>query len=154
MVTPAQTGLRRLERKAVASDLLLVVEVGRLELWPACWSSPWCRLRWRADLRFLSTRGDRSCLLRSPTCRLRVCPPCTGGLRSRPVADASGAPVLRDQGPIGRPGTAGSIQASRGNSRLRVGHLWPRRGPRQHPKIPQVPVQRQVAMLRRITPAT
>ena len=24
----------------------------------------------------------------------------------RPVADASGAPVLRDQGPIGRPGTA------------------------------------------------
>jgi hypothetical protein len=28
------------------------------------------------------------------------------GLRSRPVADASGAPVLRDQGPIGRPGTA------------------------------------------------
>jgi hypothetical protein len=32
MVTPAQTGLRRLERKAVASDLLLVVEVGRLEL--------------------------------------------------------------------------------------------------------------------------
>jgi hypothetical protein len=28
-----------------------------------------------------------------------VCPPCTGGLRSRSVADASGAPVLRDQGP-------------------------------------------------------
>ena len=27
------------------------------------------------------------------------------------VADASGAPVLRDQGPIGRPGTARSIQA-------------------------------------------
>jgi hypothetical protein len=27
-------------------------------------------------------------------------------LRSRPVADASGVPVLRDQGPIGRPGTA------------------------------------------------
>ena len=26
--------------------------------------------------------------------------------RSRPVADACGAPVLRDQGPIGRPGTA------------------------------------------------
>jgi hypothetical protein len=26
--------------------------------------------------------------------------------RSRPVADSSGAPVLRDQGPIGRPGTA------------------------------------------------
>ena len=30
-------------------------------------------------------------------------------LRSRPVADASGAPVLRDQGPIGRPGTARPI---------------------------------------------
>jgi hypothetical protein len=28
------------------------------------------------------------------------------GVWSRPVADPSGAPVLRDQGPIGRPGTA------------------------------------------------
>ena len=28
------------------------------------------------------------------------------GFRSRPVADAYGAPLLRDQGPIGRPGTA------------------------------------------------
>jgi hypothetical protein len=28
------------------------------------------------------------------------------GSRSRLVADASGAPVLRDQGPMGRPGTA------------------------------------------------
>jgi hypothetical protein len=26
--------------------------------------------------------------------------------RFRPVADACGAPVLRDRGPIGRPGTA------------------------------------------------
>jgi hypothetical protein len=32
--------------------------------------------------------------------------------RSRLVADASGAPVLRDQGPIGRPGTARPMQAS------------------------------------------
>jgi hypothetical protein len=31
--------------------------------------------------------------------------------RSRPVADASGAPVLRDQGPIGGPGTARPIKA-------------------------------------------
>jgi hypothetical protein len=30
----------------------------------------------------------------------------TAGLRSRLVADACGAPVLRGQGPIGRPGTA------------------------------------------------
>jgi hypothetical protein len=36
---------------------------------------------------------------------------CTAGLRSRLVADASGAPVLRDQGPISRPGTARSILA-------------------------------------------
>jgi hypothetical protein len=36
------------------------------------------------------------------------------GFRSRLVADASGAPVLRDQGPIGRPGTARPIQASSG----------------------------------------
>jgi hypothetical protein len=33
------------------------------------------------------------------------------GVWSRPVADASGAPVLRDQGPIGRPGTAKLIKA-------------------------------------------
>src|SRR5918999_2162046 len=32
--------------------------------------------------------------------------------RSGLVADASGAPVLRDQGPIGRPGTARPMQAS------------------------------------------
>ena len=32
------------------------------------------------------------------------------GVRSRPVADAFGAPVLRDQGPIGRPGTARPMQ--------------------------------------------
>jgi hypothetical protein len=34
------------------------------------------------------------------------------GFRSRPVADASGAPVLRDHGPIGRPGTVRPMQAS------------------------------------------
>ena len=33
-----------------------------------------------------------------PTCRFDVYLPCTGGLRSRLVADAFGAPVLRDQG--------------------------------------------------------
>jgi len=33
---------------------------------------------------------------------------------SGPVADASGAPVLRDQGPIGRPGTARQMQALSG----------------------------------------
>jgi hypothetical protein len=38
------------------------------------------------------------------------------GFRSRPVADAFGAPVLRDQGPIGRPGTARSMQASSGTA--------------------------------------
>jgi hypothetical protein len=32
------------------------------------------------------------------------------GFRSRLVADASGAPALRDQGPIGRPGTASQLQ--------------------------------------------
>jgi hypothetical protein len=34
------------------------------------------------------------------------------GFRSRLVADAIGAPVLRNQGPIGRPGTARPMQAS------------------------------------------
>ena len=33
-------------------------------------------------------------------------------LRSCPVADAASAPVLRDQGPIGRPGTARPMQAA------------------------------------------
>jgi hypothetical protein len=37
------------------------------------------------------------------------------GLWSRLVADASGAPVLRDQGPIGRPGTARPMQVRRPN---------------------------------------
>jgi hypothetical protein len=45
-----------------------------------------------------------------------VYPPCTGGLRSRPVVDASGAPVLRDQGPIGRPGMVRPMQASSGTA--------------------------------------
>jgi len=36
--------------------------------------------------------------------------------RFRPVADACGAPVLRDQGPIGRPGTARPMQAPSGTA--------------------------------------
>ena len=36
---------------------------------------------------------------------------------SRPVADACGAPVLRDQGPIGRPGTARPISTQTGTLR-------------------------------------
>jgi hypothetical protein len=39
------------------------------------------------------------------------------GFRSRLVADASGAPVLCDQGPIGRPGTARSIPVCCGRPR-------------------------------------
>jgi hypothetical protein len=38
---------------------------------------------------------------------------------SRPVADAFGAPVLRDQGPIGRPGTARSMRSLDGSRRGR-----------------------------------
>jgi hypothetical protein len=52
------------------------------------------------------------------------------GFRSRPIADASGAPVLRDQGPIVRPGSARPIQAVKGAGRLCDGHLWPQRWPR------------------------
>jgi hypothetical protein len=61
--------------------------------------------------------GDRSCLLLS-TVRPSAADPArtstTAPRRrlSRLVADAFGAPVLRDQGPIGRPGTARSMQAS------------------------------------------
>ena len=65
---------------------IMTAWVGRLELRPASSSAAWSRLRWRADLRFLRSCGDRLCPLHSSTCRLRVYPPCTGGLRSRPVA--------------------------------------------------------------------
>ena len=63
-----------------------------------------------ADARW--TVRDRGC----PLFAVHLWPQC-GQLRlrlsrSRPVADASGAPVLRDQGPIGRPGTARPIKAS------------------------------------------
>ena len=44
-----------------------------------------------ADLRFLSACGGRLCPLHSSTCRLRVYPPCTGGLRPRPVASCGEA---------------------------------------------------------------
>jgi hypothetical protein len=54
----------------------------------------------------LVTVGDRSCPSGPGTPRTQH------GPRSRPVADAFGAPVLRDQGPIGRPGTARPMQAS------------------------------------------
>jgi hypothetical protein len=47
----------------------------------------------------------------------RLCsdsPPCTGGLRSRPVAVASGAPVLRDQDSIvGKEMRTGRTSSSR-----------------------------------------
>jgi hypothetical protein len=59
---------------------------------------PWWRLRWLSGLRFFRSRGDCPCPLHSPTCRSDVYPPWTGGLRSLLVADAFGAPVLRDQG--------------------------------------------------------
>jgi hypothetical protein len=92
-------------------DLLLLVVVGRLELHAARLRhtrSGGCR---HTDLRFFCTFG---------TARARRCPSFSSllrtqrgprGLRSRPVAGACGAPVLRDQGPIGRPGTARPIQA-------------------------------------------
>jgi hypothetical protein len=95
-------------------------------------------LYWRLDLRLLATARDRSCPLHSPTCRLCVYPPCTGRLRSRPVADASGAPVLRGQGPIGRPGTARPMQASRRTAGYLAATYGPNRRPRQHPRTPQV----------------
>jgi hypothetical protein len=59
------------------------------------------------------TAGDRDCPLLVAGLWPR-CGPARGlalAFRSRPVADASGAPVLRDQGPIGRPGTARPMQA-------------------------------------------
>jgi hypothetical protein len=42
-----------------AADLLLVVEVGRLELRPASRKAPWWPLCWWPDLRCLGACGDR-----------------------------------------------------------------------------------------------
>jgi hypothetical protein len=69
-------GGREQQRMAQGHELL----GGETRLWPASLRDTWWRLRWRADLRFLSSRGDRSCPLQSSTCRLRVYPLCTGGL--------------------------------------------------------------------------
>jgi hypothetical protein len=67
------------------------------------------------------TVGDRSCPSSPGAPRIQRGP----RVRSRPVADASGAPVLRDQGPIGRPGTARPMQASSGTA----GYLTATYGP-------------------------
>jgi hypothetical protein len=57
--------------------------------------------------------------------------------RSRPVADASGAPVLRDQGPTGRPGTARPILALTPCMPCSFGLLpHPRSEPRSLPNDP------------------
>jgi hypothetical protein len=85
---------------------------GRLKLHVAClrrlrsgayrWSHLWV----------LGTFSDRSCPLLSAVRRSAADPARTEwSFRSRLVADAFGAPVLRDQGPIGRPGTARPMKA-------------------------------------------
>jgi hypothetical protein len=48
-------------------------------------------------------------LARGPDVAQLSCRSGSASPRARPVADAFGAPVLRDQGPIGRPGTARPI---------------------------------------------
>jgi hypothetical protein len=55
---------------------------------------------------------DRSCPPGTRDFRCHADPARTMGSRCRLVADACGAPVLRDQGPIDRPGTARPIKAS------------------------------------------
>ena len=65
------------------------------------------------DLRFLRTGRDRSCPAGTVASRCRADPARTRlAVPVRPVADASGAPVLGDQRPIGWPVTARPIQAS------------------------------------------
>jgi hypothetical protein len=78
--------------------------------WHACGTAsednprtPW--RRWlRLDRRVRPVLGDHRLVGKSPEDSRQL-------YRSRRVADASGAPVLRDQGPIGRPGTARPILA-------------------------------------------
>jgi hypothetical protein len=65
-----------------------------------------------SDLRFRLTFGDRSCPLLSAVHPSAADPARTEErFRPRRVADAFGAPVLRDQGSTGRPGTARPIIA-------------------------------------------
>jgi|SRR5215218_6988290 hypothetical protein len=65
----------------------------------------------------LLTVGDHSCPCGPSAPRIQYGP----RVRFRPVADAFGAPVLRGQGPIGRPGT-GKADASLDES----DHLLPK----------------------------
>jgi hypothetical protein len=78
--------------------------VGRLELHNAGLRRPRSGGTRPSDLRNRRTFGDRSCPLLSAVYRSAADLARTDeGLRSRPVADAFGALVLHDQGPIGRP---------------------------------------------------
>ena len=73
--------------------------MGRLELWPVSHRATRSWLGWRVDMRLLATLGDRSFPLDSPTCRLRVHAPCTGG--SGPVWSRRPS-VLRSSATIDR----------------------------------------------------
>jgi hypothetical protein len=77
--------------KKQVTDLLLVVEVGTLELWPAFYSIAWSRLGGRADLRSsepVLTAGARCPPLSAdPMCTWSVPSPCS----------ADGAGMLRTQ---------------------------------------------------------
>jgi hypothetical protein len=64
--------------KEQVGDLLLLVEVGRLELRPSSRSVACSRPYPAVDLWFLATRRDRWCPLRSAGCRSGVYPACTG----------------------------------------------------------------------------
>jgi hypothetical protein len=88
--------------------------VGRLELHVARLPHPRSEGHRSSELRFQRAHSVRSCPLLSMVHRSGADPARTElEFRSRPVADAFGAPVLRDQGPIGRPGTARPIYALR-----------------------------------------
>jgi hypothetical protein len=86
------------------------VEVRRLELHCACPRHPRSG-GWRSDLRYLPTPDDRCCPLLSAVCRSAADPARTEGSGSVWSRTPPALQSLRDQGPIGRPGTARPIQA-------------------------------------------
>ena len=88
--------------------------MGRLELHCTLYSRPRSGLCEAVDLRLFRTLGDHRCPLLSIGSPAGTDPARTG-FRSRLVADAFGAPVLRDQGPI-RPAGRGEADHAASSS--------------------------------------
>ena len=126
-------GLRSLARTAArprsryakeqVADLLLTVEVGRLELWPASSRAACSRPHRAVGLRFLRISGDRWCPLRFPGRRPGCVPSVYRRLQSLRPRTSFGSPVLRDQG-TDRPAGHGKADLCLGHGSCREREAW------------------------------